>query len=73
MRAYEFWYMSQPNGRIQYIYIIADNFREAIWLFRKRGYTKMYDFGTAPLRVIPEYKWQAEHRRGDVLGELAVI
>lgn len=73
MNAYHFWYMSQPNGRVQYIYIIADNYREAIFIYRKRGYTKMYDFETVPLRTIPFHKWQAEHRRGDVLGEDAII
>lgn len=73
MGAYEFWYISAPNGRTQYIYIIAENYREALALYKHYGYTKMYDFEVIPSRFIPREKWQAEHYRGEVLGELAII
>lgn len=73
MKAYQFWYISCPNGRTQYIWIIAEDYREAIYFYKKYGYTKMYDFETIPVWTKPYAKWQQEHQRGDLLGEDAII
>lgn len=72
-KAYEFWYIFNPNCRPEYVYIIAQGYQEALFLFKEAGYTKMYDFEVIPSRTIPERKWARPHRRGEILGEDAII
>ena len=73
MKAYLFWYKCGPNATTEYIYIIAYTLQQARYIYFTQGFTRMYDYDTSPVDVIPQKDFMREHKAGDILGQYAVI
>lgn len=73
MSAYLFWYKCGPNATTEYIYIIAYTLKQARYIFFTQGYTRMYDFSTSPVDIIPQERFLKDHKAGTILGQYAVI
>ena len=72
-QAYQFWYKSSQDAPTEYIYIIAFTYKQAVYLFHKAGYNRMYDYSNYCCDTIPCAYWLNKHDIGDILGQNAVV
>lgn len=74
LKCYSYWYIFVPNGRVEYVKIIAVSEKQAFYFFCKAGYNKSYDYGARPANV-KAYKdfINQNYYVGQILGENAII
>lgn len=76
MKAYVFWYLSSPNAKTEYVYVIAVSYRQAkyFWLnYLKYSLGYAFDYDLDPCNEIDKSHFSKHHDVGDILGQYAIL
>lgn len=76
MKAYLFWYKTDPMASTEYMYVIAVSCKQAMYFWHnylKNTLGYAYDYTREPCDAIEGEDFVRRHEVGDILGQNAVI